>query len=46
MLSVIVVLLCFNCALTVCIMSQMMNFRDVLVMLISMLSEEEEDEEE
>ena len=46
MLSVLVVLLCFNCALSVCIMSQMLDFREVLVMLINVLTEEEEDEEE
>lgn len=46
MLSVLVVLLCFNCALSVCIMSEMINFRDVLAMLINLITEGEEDEEE
>lgn len=44
MLSVMVVLLCFNCALTVCNMSILMNYRDVLFMLVNLLTEEEEDE--
>lgn len=44
MLSVLVVLLCFNCALTVCNMSTLMSYREVLAMLIELLTEEEEDE--
>lgn len=44
MLSVIVVLLCIDCAISVCNMSTLMSYREVLAMLIELLTEEEEDE--
>ena len=44
MLSVIVVLLCVDCAISVCNMSTLMSYREVLTMLIEVLTEEEEDE--
>lgn len=44
MLSVMVVLLCIDCAISVCNMSTLMSYREVLAMLVNLLTEEEEDE--
>lgn len=44
MLSVIVVLLCIDCAISVCNMSTLISYREVLAMLIELLTEEEEGE--
>lgn len=44
MLSVIVVLLCFDCALSFVNFEILRNHRDVLVMLVELLTEEEEGE--